>query len=310
MKTLLSAIAISSLLAASAFSHAASTPEALAKALQAALDKGDFDAARKLADIGDAPAELHFFYLDNVRECASEATCQVSVAKASDELRQQLKEQVERLHAQAPTVDGMITVAVKSKDGSGSGTLKMPYAKVGDDYKVASIHYSPAQVAALRAKTNETLVQEFFAEGIRDSGATQPRTDWATAASKLPADGGDAGKAFVAQIRAMSAAVDAKDPDAAMHSGSQIATIVYRDKDFAGKPIPLVDRQRKLYVQSLRMLRDVKVNGGYLLGDNAVLMIEARNGIGWIVRGPVLLSREGDTWDRAGDHTVSYPPGT
>lgn len=310
MKIVLTAITIGLLFAAGAPCHAASTPDGLAGALQAALSKGDFEAARRLADIDDAPAELHFYFLDTVRECASEAICTVSAAAANDELRQQLKEQAEQLHAQAPNVDGMITVAVKSKDGSGSGTLKMPYAKVGNDYKVASIHYSPAQFAALRAKSDDMLVKEFFAGGIRDSGATELRTDWATAATNLPADGGDAGKAFVAQTRAMSAAVDAKDPDAAMRSGGQIAQIIHRDKDFDGKSIPMLDRQRKLQVQALRMLRDVKVNGGYILGDNAVLVIEARNGIGWIVRGPVLLTREGDAWERAGEHTVSYPAGS
>lgn len=307
MKTVLTAITMCSIFASGSTCHAASTPDGLAHALQTAFAKGDFDAARKLADIDDAPAELHFYFLDTVRECASEATCTVSAAATNEELRQQLKEQAEQLQAQAPDVDGMITVAVKSKDGSGSGTMQMPYAKFGNEYKVTSIHYSPAEFAALRAKTDEILVEEFFAMGIRDVGATEARTDWATAATRLPADGGDAGKAFVAQTRAMSTAVDAKDPDAAMRSGGQTAQIVHRDKDFDGKPIPMLDRQRKLQVQSLRMLRDVKVNGGYMLGDNAVLLIEARNGIGWIVRGPVLLTRDGDAWERAGDHTVSYP---
>ena len=144
-----------------------------------------------------------------------------------------------------------------------------------------------------------------FAQGIRGSNG-EPRTDWAKAATPLPADGGEPGKAFVAQTRAMAAAVDAKDPDAAMNSGGQIAKIIFRDKDFEGKPIPLVDRQRKLHVQSLRMLRDVKVNGGFQLDSDAVLIIEARNGIGWIVRGPVVLSKEDSSWERAGDHTVSY----
>ena len=312
MKTLLSAIAITSLLATGACSHAASTPDGLAKALQSALDSGDFDAAGKLADIDHAPAQLHFFYLDNVLTCSSRAKCTVSAAPATDELREQLKKQAAQLHAQAPSVDGMITIAVKPKDssGSGSGTIKMPYAKVGNDYEIVSIHYSPAQFAALRAKSNETLVQEFFAAGIPDMDASEPRTDWATAATPLPADGGDAGKAFVAQTRAMSAAVDAKDPDAAMHSGGGMAEIVFRDKDAGGKSIPLIDRQRNLHVQSLRMLRDVKVNGGYLLGESAVLLIEAHDGIGWFVRGPILLSHRRGTWGRAGDNTVSYPAGT
>ncbi|MGA9333701.1 MAG: hypothetical protein WBV39_05425, partial [Rudaea sp.] len=285
----------------------ASTPSALVSALQGALDQGDFDAARKLADIDDAPAELHFFFLDTVRECSVESTCRVSTAAADAELIQQLAEQAKSLNAEPPKVEGVVAVDVKAKDGSGSGTMKMPYAKVGNGYKLVSIHFSPAQLAALRAKTNESLVAEFFAQGIRPSGSTQPRIDWATAAAKLPADGGEPGKALVAQTRAMSAAVDAKDPDAAMSAGGQMARIIFRDKDFKGNPIALAARKSKLYVQSLRMLRDVNVSGGYQLGDDAVVIVEARNGIGWVVRGPILLSREAGSWERAGDHTVSYP---
>ncbi|MEO5560260.1 MAG: hypothetical protein ABIO49_10310 [Dokdonella sp.] len=305
MKNMLSTIAISSVLAASACCHAASTPSALAKAVQSALDKGDFDAARQLADIDDAPAELHFFFFDTVRECASEATCTVTTAAADNALRQHWKEQAEQLHAQMPAIEGLIKVAVKSRDGSGSGSMDMPYAKVGSDYKLTSIHFSDAGFGALRAKSDQSLVDELFAQGIRDSKG-ETRTDWATAATRLPADGGEPGKAFVAQTTAMSAAVDAKDPDAAMKSGGQMSTLIFRDKDFKGKPIPLIDRQRKLHVQSLRMLRDVKVKGGFQLGDDAVLTVEARNGIGWIVRGPIVLSKDGTDWDRAGDHTVSY----
>ena len=57
------------------------------------------------------------------------------------------------------------------------------------------------------------------------------------------------------------------------------------------------------------MRRDVQVEVGDLLGDNAVLVIEARNGIGWNACGAVLLTHERETWARAGDHAVSYPAG-
>lgn len=306
MKPLIFATTLFATLTATACSQAASTPAALAKALQSALDKGDFEAARAIADIDDAPADLHFFFFDNVRECASEATCTVTTAAADDALRQDLKQQAERLHAQPPAVDGVVKVAIKSKDGSGSGTMEMPYAKVGNEYKLTSIQYSDAEFATLRSKPDQALLDELFAQGIRDARG-QSRTDWATAATRLPADGGEAGKAFVAQTTAMAKAVDAKDPDAAMNSGGQMSTIVFRDKDFEGKPIPQVDRQRKLQVQALRMLRDVKVKGGYQLDSDAVLIIEARDGIGWIVRGPIVLSKDGEAWDRAGANTVSYP---
>ena len=306
MKPVILATTLFAMLTLAACSQAASTPAALAKAFQSALDKGDFEAARKLADIDGAPAELHFFFFDSVRECASEATCTVTTAAADDELRAQLKGQAEQIHAQVPAVDGVLKVAVKSRDGSGSGTMEMPYAKIGNGYKLTSIQFSDAEFAALRAKPDQTLVDELFAQGIRDSKG-EARTDWAKAATPLPADGGEPGKAFVAQTKAMAAAADAKDPDAAMHSGGQMATIIFRDKDFEGKPIPLADRKRKLHVQSLRMLRDVKIKGGYQFGDDAVLLIEARDGIGWIVRGPIVLSRDGSDWDCAGANTVSYP---
>jgi hypothetical protein len=107
----------------------------------------------------------------------------------------------------------------------------------------------------------------------------------------------------------MAAAVDAHDPDAAMRSGGHMAALIYADKDYAGTPLPLDARKRKLQVQALRMLRDVKISGGYQLAENAVLMIEARDGIGWIERGAVLLSLEGDQWDIAGKQLVTFPPG-
>ena len=92
-----------------------------------------------------------------------------------------------------------------------------------------------------------------------------------------------------------------------MHSGGQIATAVVRDKHFDGKPFPLADRKRKLHVQSLRMLRGVTVKGGYQLGYSAVLLIEPRDGIGWVEGGPIVLTSSGSHWDRAASNTVSSP---
>lgn len=305
MKPLILATALFVTLSMTACIQAVSTPDALAKSLQSALDKGDFDAARQLADMDSSPAEAHFFFLDTVRECMSEATCTVTTAAADDALRQRLKKQAEHLHAQVPAVDGQVNVALKYKNGT-SGSMRMPYAKMGGEYKLTSIYFSPAEFSERKAKTDKALLEELFAEGVRD-GQGELRTDWATAASKLPEDGGEPGRAYLAATKAMSDAVDTKDADAAMNSGDKVDAIVYRDKDFTGSSIPLIDRQRILQVQSVRMLRDVKVNGGYVLGDSAVLLIEARDGIGWIVRGPIILSRIESEWQGAGGNTVSYP---
>ncbi|TXI75825.1 MAG: hypothetical protein E6Q43_02990 [Dokdonella sp.] len=299
-------LALLALLASSACSQAQSSPEALAKAVQTAFSKGDFDAARKLADIELAPAQLHFFYFDAVRECASESVCSTSTAAADAELITRLKERAAQMNAEAPKVEGTIKIEMKAKDGSSSGKMEMPYAKVGNAYKLVSIAYPPTEIARLKATSSESLLKEFFSKGIRDSKG-ELRTDWETVATKLPADGGEAGKAFVEQTRKMSAAVDARDPDAAMNSGSQMARMIYRDKGWDDKPIALADRQAKLRVQALRMLRDVKVSGGYQFEDAAVLLIDARDGIGWSVRGPILLTKDGEAWDKAGDNLVSFP---
>ena len=183
----------------------------------------------------------------------------------------------------------------------------MPYAKSGGDYSIAVLRPGPAAFAKARAQSNDDIARQMFASGIYDTASDARRTDWATAAKPLPADGGEAGQAFVAQTNAMASAVDAKDPDAAMHAGGRMAEIVFRDKGYDGKPIAKSERQKKLWAQSQRMLRDVKVKGGYQLGDDVGrLFIDARNGSGWVERGAILVSREGGTWDVGGKQTVAY----
>jgi hypothetical protein len=202
-------------------------------------------------------------------------------------------------------IEGVIVVT--SKGEGSSGTMKVPYAKFGNQYKIATLHPSAAELARRRAQTGESQLKAMFDAGIYDTASNERRTDWATAAKPLPADGGEAGAALLAQSRAMAAAVDAHDPDAAARNGSRWAKIVFADKDYAGKPIALELRKRKLYVQSLRMLRDVKVSGGYQLGDDAALIVEARNGIGWTERGAVLMTRSDGAWDLSGKQTISFP---
>ena len=60
----------------------------------------------------------------------------MTTAAADEAMRQQLKAQAEKLHARVPVIKGVVKVAVKSRDGSGSGTMEMPYAKVGNAYKL------------------------------------------------------------------------------------------------------------------------------------------------------------------------------
>ena len=64
------------LIGLSSCGSAATVPAALAQQLQKALDAGDFDAARKLADIDGAPADARFAYFDAVNGCATEDAVQ------------------------------------------------------------------------------------------------------------------------------------------------------------------------------------------------------------------------------------------
>jgi len=298
---------LAALFAASTAASAASSPANLATALQKALDTGDFTAASALADVDGAPAEARFAYFDAVYECASDMTCKAAAGPLDAEFKAGLAEDAKAYGADPIAAEGVVVVTQKSKDGSGSGELKMPYVRKGPDYRIAIMKPGAAALAQSKARTNDEIVKSFLAKGIYDPKTNARRTDWATVAKPLPKDGGEAGHAFVASTSAMAKAVDAKDPDAAMRAGGRMAQIIFRDKGFDGQPLPKAERQKKLFAQSQRMLRDVNIEGGYQLGDDAVVVFTARNGSGWVERGAVLLTKEGDAWDVAGKETVSYP---
>jgi len=295
------------LLGLSSCSNAANSPETLARQLQKALDAGDFDAAAKLADLDGAPAEARFAYFDSVYSCAADMKCSVAAAPVDEAFRKGLAEDAKQIDATPIAAEGVLVVTEKSNDGQGSGELKMPFVKSGGEYRIAVMRPGAATIQKYRAQSNDYLMKQMFAGGIYEPASGNRRTDWATAAKPLPAGGGEPGQAFVAQTNAMSAAVAAKDPDAAMKAGGRWAELVFAEKGYDGKSIAKDQRQKKLHAQSQRMLRDVKVTGGYQLGDDAVLVFDARNGSGWIERGAVLVTRDGASWDVSGKQTVSYP---
>lgn len=83
----LALLAVFAVLAASTSgaASAASSPEALARSLQHAMQAGDLKAAAALADIERTPADLRFFYYSQVLDCAGEATCTTSLAPLDDD---------------------------------------------------------------------------------------------------------------------------------------------------------------------------------------------------------------------------------
>lgn len=285
------------------------TPESLATQLQTALEKGDMDAVMALARIDDTPAQLRFFLLDQVRECGMASTvCTASAQPLDEEFKQSLGGLAEQGLESSAQPEGIILVQAKESDGSGSGKLQMPFAKVDGKYRLVAQRYTAAKLAALRATTNAQLLDQMLAAGIYDDASGERRTDWKDSATALPADGGEPGQALAKSAAALHAAVLAKDPDAAANSGNSFAKLIFADKDFEGKPVPLEVRKAKLHTQGLRFLHDVKVGGGWLRGNEAILLVDAKDGIGWIERGAVFLTKDGEGWNVAGTQTVNYPP--
>lgn len=284
------------------------SPEALAAAMQTAFAAGDLAAAEALADLSQTPAMARFLYLSTAVDCATTGECTTTVGALTEEHRAGLEAQAAAQGVElAVPPEGMIKLSSTSRDGTGTGSLEMPYAKVDGSYRIVTARYSDAELAKLRAKTNQELADELFAQGIYDPELGDNRTDWASVATKLPAGGGAPGETLKRQTEAMAAAVAAADPDAAMKAGGRTAEVIFRAEDWDGTPIPLASRKLKLSVQALLHLREVDIHGGWELGGTAILLVDGRDGVGWIERGAVLMVDYGEGWDRAGAFTVSYP---
>ncbi len=86
------------------------TPQTLAQALQKALDAGDFESARALADIEGAPAEARFAYFDAVNGCASDMQCTVSLAALDDAFRKGLVEDAQAIDATPIAAEGVLVI--------------------------------------------------------------------------------------------------------------------------------------------------------------------------------------------------------
>lgn len=287
-----------------------SSPDSLAQQVQAAFEKGDMDGAMELASFEGSPEDLHFFYLDQVGDCGQAATvCTVQVQPLDDEFTSDTTQAEAGMHyAVAP--EGLLVLSARAEDGKSRGTMRMPYARVGGDYRLLGPSYTAAKLAEMRAATVEQQAERLFQAGIYDPERGERRTDWKDTATALPADGGAAGAWLVARTQAMAQAAAANDPDAAMKAGGQRERIIFGDKDYEGKPVPLAERKAKLRAQAARMLREIKVLGGWERGDEAVLMAEGVNGIGWQERAAYFLSKdETDGWSVGGTMGVSFPPG-
>jgi hypothetical protein len=286
------------------------SPETLATDVQTAFEKGDMDAALALGQFEPAPAMLRFFYLDEVRDCGNvDNVCTARAAPLDDKFKEKLAGLASQGLESAATPEGLIIVESKSADGKSSGTMQMPYAQVDGKYRLTTQRYTAAKLAEMKALTNQQLLDKMLADGIYDSASGERRTDWKDTATALPADGGEPGQALVRTTTALHAAVTANDPDAAVKSGDGFAAMSLAENGYDGKPVALAERKAKLRSQGLRVLHDVKVQGGWLRGDEAILLIDAKDGVNWVTRGAVFMMKnpDGSGWDIASKEIVSYP---
>lgn len=281
-------------------------PESLAQALERAMEAGDADAALALARLEGAPGMLHSLFLRKVGDCAEETTvCRASVAPLDEKFAQQAKQMQEQGLEANVAPEGL--VVVEMVEPNGKGTMRLPYAKIDGQYRIVSQRFTAAELAKKRAVTNASLLEKMLAQGIYDPSTGERRTDWKDGAATLPAGGGEVGEELMRESEAMVAAVSANDPDAAVASGDGYATQFLGPKDLLGKDVSMPARKLALRAHGVRMLRDFKVEGGFIKGDDAILLFEARDGLGWIERGAMLLSRDEGRWGKAGTSTVSYP---
>ena len=290
---------------------ASNTPEKLANDLQTALGKGDVDAALALGNFKNTIPILKWAYLNRVVSCGYESICNVSVkaddpAAIAERAAQQLKQGFEF----ETKPEGVLVLSfVSRKPGESKGEQRMPFAKIDGQYRILTGQYSAKKLAELRAKSNSQLLDELFAQGIRENAPPHKnRTDWKTAATALPAGGGEIGATYAAEVARDYLHYSTGDLAGVLADGGDFEKTLYGEKDFDGAPVAKSVRISQLRAQSGRMTMQVKVLGGYQLGDDVVLDTEGKADNGWVVRGPVLLTRNSEgKFQGAGDMTVSYP---
>jgi hypothetical protein len=280
--------------------------QALDRRIQSALDAADMDALLAVAELRESPADVWFMYLDLVNDCVSGTKCIVSLGPVDGAFTERQKQDSTERGLEWPApVQGLVVITMTATGGKGRTT--MPYGTVGGQPKVLGGRYAPPKLAELRAKTNASIIEELFAAGVFDAQSGERRTDWKKAAKPLPADGGEFGAFLIKRTAALNSAVKAQDPDAAAAASGAWGARVFGAKSYDGTAVPLALRRQKLRAQATRFFREVKVLGGYQLGNMAVLNVEGIDGVGWIKRGAVVVTKADNMWDVAGDNTISHP---
>jgi hypothetical protein len=307
---------IASLACAVALCSCAKGPERLASDLKKALDKKDQDALLALADLKQAPSMLTFEVLDLADECAAPMICTVTTKPVDAAWQQNSDKQMVAQKSEwrikpegVVLLEGNPDPAAPKDSTAGKMTMEMPYAQVDGHYKLVMAHYTADRLAELKATTPQSATDATLALGIGKPGSSERNMDWKTTATALPAGGGEAGVAYVANVAEVAAAIKANDVDALATATGDWGRLVLGPKQHNGDPVPLDKRQRKMRAQAVRMVVAAQVLGGYQIEDQAVLMIEGTNGAGNTVRGAVVMERTDGAWKSAGEDLVEIPAG-
>ena len=311
--SLIASLVLLPLLSACGSKH---TPEQLASDVEAALQSGDIDAFAAQIELAGVPPMMHSMILGTVDECSGEMRCSITVAAVDAEFETKAAREMERDGAEMPyPIAGLLELKGEPRDaGDGNGysmSARMPFALVGDRYRIVVGRYTEARIAELQATTAESAAAATLERGVinPETGSIEP--GWVDRAERLPAGGGEVGEAWLARTRAVAAAAAAGDPDAAWEASGEWGRRLFGKTDYFGKEVPMESRKRQLRAEQVRMVVDAEVLGGYRLDDLAVLIIEGRNGVGGIVRGAQFVKLTDSGWDHAGigHHLVEIPAG-
>jgi len=260
--------------------HAIENPQALAAALSSAIAAKDMNSASKLVEWGQAPVAAYRIFKMSIADCFGPATCKVAVVKMTEEEK---NPQTDYKFAVIP--EGQLKI-ISSEPGDGG--FSMPFAKVGNAYKIILGQQTEGAYAQARSAADSNKI----AQGLD--------ADLVSTGKPLPIDGGELAAAY----REYLAAIARKDTSFLAQHGTE------GDRYFFGtayKNNP-VKAEVALELAALENIIEPKIKGGFIKDDRAILLVSGSSGQGWTTEGAVTLKRDSGKWLVEDKSYLSYPP--
>ncbi len=300
---------------------AADSTQQFVSDIERAIKARDDKALLARADLSHASAMNAWFLIKLIGDCDEGVACSVTVKPPDDAWRKEdssIRERQKTEWRVAP--EGTLRIAGKSdaKPGAKVGEVagaarsievELPYARIGDQFRIVVAAFRPAERARLLATSATAAADATLEQSSRFAGQDISGKAWKAKAKALPSDGGIPGAAYLAYVGKIAAAVNAKDVDALTAATGDVGQFLFGAKDFAGQAVPLDKRQLKMRAQSVRMVVEAKVLGGYVLDSDALLIVEGRNGLGNVVRGAVMMDLKNGIWVQSGSNLLEIPAG-